>query len=84
MAAIAPDVGYGGSGESASQDPTNATEVAMARPSHRDSKLLRFTGIAAALALVAALAGCVIYPAGPGYYHPFYFHFDHDHDRGWH
>ena len=62
----------------------------MARPSHRDSMLLRIAGIATATLLAVAVSGCVVYPAGPGYgygyYHPYYFHFDHDHDhdRGWH
>ena len=42
----------------------------------------RIAALGAAFSLVVALSGCVIYPAGPGYYHPYFFHFDHD--RGWH
>ena len=52
----------------------------MIRKLSRDLKPRRLAALGAALALVVALSGCVIYPAGPGYYHPFYFH---DHDRGW-
>ncbi len=52
----------------------------MARRPVREAKPRRIAAWAAALALVTALSGCVIYPAGPGYYgHPYYS----DRDRGW-
>jgi len=28
--------------------------------------------LAAGIVLAAALSGCVVYPAGPAYYHPYY------------
>jgi len=57
----------------------------MIRKLSRDLKPRRIAALGAALALVVALSGCVIYPAGPGYYyHPYFFHFDHDRGRGWH
>ena len=43
------------------------------------SKPRRIAAIIAGLALAAALSGCVVYPAGPGYYHGYYWH----HDRDW-
>jgi hypothetical protein len=54
----------------------------MIRKRSRNLKPRRILALGAALALAVALSGCVIYPAGPGYYHPYFFHFDHD--RGWH
>jgi hypothetical protein len=42
----------------------------------RLSKPRRLAALIAGIAMAAALSGCVIYPAGPG----FYYH----HDRGWH
>ena len=36
----------------------------------RSRSLRRAVATVAALALAAVLAGCVIYPAGPGYYGP--------------
>jgi len=40
-----------------------------------------FVALVAALTLAAALSGCVVYPAGPGYYgHPHYWH---GHERDW-
>jgi len=42
-------------------------------------KSRRLAAVAAVLALAAALSGCVVYPAGPGYYgHPHWHH-----DRDW-
>lgn len=46
----------------------------------QDIKPRRIAMLAAVLALAAGLSGCVVYPAGPGYYgHPHYWH----HDRDW-
>jgi hypothetical protein len=59
-----------------------AEEIIMIRKQSRDLKPRRIAALGAALALAVLLSGCVIYPAGPGYYHPYFFHFDHD--RGWH
>ncbi len=53
----------------------------MTRTQDQKPKARRFAVIAAALAVATALSGCVIYPAGPGYYH---YHRDYyDHDRDW-
>jgi hypothetical protein len=57
-------------------------EIVMIRKLRLALNPRRIAALGAALALVVALSGCVIYPAGPGYYHPYFFHFDHD--RGWH
>jgi hypothetical protein len=65
----------------ASSRPSNVTEVAMTSQTKRGSKSRRIVTFAALAAIVTALSGCVIYPIGGGYYHPYGFH---DHDRGWH
>ena len=39
-------------------------------------KPLRVIALVAGIAVAGLLSGCVVYPAGPGYYH-------HYHDRGW-
>lgn len=47
----------------------------------RNSKVPRHLALFAALVLIGALGGCVVYPAGPGYgYDHGYYH----HDRSWH
>jgi hypothetical protein len=71
-------------GAFAASNHIRAEEIIMIRKRSRDLKPRRIVALCAALALAVALSGCVIYPAGPGYYHPYFFHFDHDHDRGWH
>jgi hypothetical protein len=56
-------------------------EVVMTRDTNTKSKPRRVAALVAALALVGALSGCVVYPAGGYYgggYH--YHHWDHD---GW-
>lgn len=36
------------------------------------SRIGKQTGrLALAIGLLVALSGCVVYPAGPGYYHPY-------------
>ena len=40
----------------------------------RNSILRRGASVVAAAVLAALLAGCVVYPAGPGYYGPRYYH----------
>lgn len=58
-----------------------AKEIVMTRKLATASKTRRFSAVVAALALAGLLAGCVVYPAGPGYYgHPHYWH---DRDRDW-
>lgn len=44
------------------------TQIANTR-----SKPRRIAAIVAALALAGLLGGCVVYPAGPGYYHAHYY-----------
>jgi hypothetical protein len=44
----------------------------MTRKTNTQSKPRRFAAVVAALALAGLLGGCVVYPAGPGYYHPHY------------
>lgn len=44
------------------------TQVAPTR-----SKTRRLAAVVAAFALAGLLGGCVVYPAGPGYYHPHYY-----------
>lgn len=51
----------------------------MKRLLHRRPKSRRILAVAAGIALAAALSGCVVHPAGPGYYHPYY-HYHHDRD----
>ncbi len=49
----------------------------MTRKQGTTTKVRHFSALIAALALVVALTGCVVYPAGPryGYYgHPHYWH----------
>ncbi|HKT16911.1 MAG TPA: hypothetical protein VJR47_02635 [Stellaceae bacterium] len=48
----------------------------MKRMLHRRLKSPRIVALVAGIALAAALSGCVVYPAGPGYYHPYYHHHD--------
>lgn len=48
----------------------------MIRKLGRGLKPRRIAAVAAALALAAAVSGCVVYPAGPGIYHPYYHHHD--------
>jgi len=50
----------------------------MIRKFSRGLKPRRIAALAAALVLAAAVSGCVVYPAGPGYYHPYY-----EHHRDW-
>ena len=54
----------------------------MTRNDHRTKKVRHFSAVVAALALAAALTGCVVYPDGPGYGyygHPhYYWHHDRD------
>ena len=57
-----------------------AEETAMTRLLHRRPKSPRFLALAAGIALATALSGCVVYPAGPGYYHP---HYHYHYDRDW-
>jgi hypothetical protein len=40
-------------------------------------KPLRVIALVTGIAFAGLLSGCVVYPAGPGYYH-------HYHYRGWH
>ena len=47
----------------------------MSRQEKPQPKSRRLAAVAAVLAIAAALSGCVVYPAGPGYYgHPHYWH----------
>jgi len=50
----------------------------MNRKSRLVSMPHRLALAVAAIALAAGLSGCVVYPAGPGYYHHHYWH-----ERDW-
>jgi hypothetical protein len=81
IALLWPPVFVSDAGALASSNRYWAKEISMSRTLSRNLKPRRIAALGAALMLAIALSGCVIYPVGPGYYHPFYFH---DHDRGWH
>jgi hypothetical protein len=54
-------------------------EVMMTRNANIASKPRRLAAVIAVLALAGALGGCVVYPAGGGYYGG-YGHYHHDRD----
>jgi hypothetical protein len=45
----------------------------MTRNTNSSSKPRRVAAVVAALALAGLLSGCVVYPGGPGYYHPHHY-----------